>query len=124
MCGPPPCFSNIQEFYAASLPQEADRSMSHVARGFFKISCRSESSKYKLGHWVSGWEVFFQEILPLHGSILQAGTYQIFSFAENPRWSQVWQYFDIESVVMGVGWLVVCKVIFESNPLKVKVKLN
>ena len=29
--------------------------------------------------------------MPLHGSILQAGTCKIFSLAENPRWSQVWQ---------------------------------
>ena len=36
-------------------------------------------------HIVGGW--FFQEILPLCGSILQAGTCQIFSLAENPRWS-------------------------------------
>ena len=28
-----------------------------------------------------------QEIIPLHGSILQAETCQILSLAENPRWS-------------------------------------
>ena len=39
---------------------------------------------------VGGW--FFQEIIPLRGSILQAGTCQILSLAENPRWSRVWQY--------------------------------
>ena len=32
-----------------------------------------------------------QKIMPLRGSILQAGTCQIFSLAENPRWSRVWQ---------------------------------
>ena len=40
--------------------------------------------------WVAGW--FFQEKLPLRGSILQVGTGQILSLAENPRWSRVWQY--------------------------------
>ena len=30
--------------------------------------------------------------MPLRGSILQAGTCQIFSLAEDPRWKQVWQY--------------------------------
>ena len=30
---------------------------------------------------------FLQEIIPLRGSILQAGTCQILSSAENPRWS-------------------------------------
>ena len=35
---------------------------------------------------------FLQKILPLRGSILQAGTCQILSLAENPRWSRVWQY--------------------------------
>ena len=29
---------------------------------------------------------------PLCGSILQAGTCQILSLAENPRWSRDWQY--------------------------------
>ena len=38
---------------------------------------------------VGGW--FFQEVIPLRGSILQAGTCQILSLAENPRWSRVWQ---------------------------------
>ena len=41
------------------------------------------------GRWAGGR--FFQEILPLRGSILQAGTCQILSLAENPRWSRVWQ---------------------------------
>ena len=35
---------------------------------------------------------FLQETIPLRGSILQAGTCQISSLAEGPRWSQVWQY--------------------------------
>ena len=35
---------------------------------------------------------FLHEILSLRGSILQAGTYQIFSLAEDPRLSRVWQY--------------------------------
>ena len=43
--------------------------------------------------WVGGW--FFQEILPLCGYILQAGTCQILSLAENPRWSRVCQYLFI-----------------------------
>ena len=33
-----------------------------------------------------------QRIMLLCGSILQAGTCQILSLAENPRWSRVWQY--------------------------------
>ena len=37
------------------------------------------------GGWVGGR--FFQDILPLLGSILQAGTCQILSIAKNPRWS-------------------------------------
>ena len=49
--------------------------------------------KYKLenpyGLWAGG--CFFQEILTLRGSILQAGTCQIPGLAENPRWSRVWQ---------------------------------
>ena len=36
------------------------------------------------GGWVGGPN---QEIIPLHGSILQAETFQILSLAENPRWS-------------------------------------
>ena len=36
--------------------------------------------------------MFLQKILPLRGSILQVETCQIFSLAENPRWSRVWQY--------------------------------
>ena len=40
-----------------------------------------------------GW-FFFQEKLPICGSILQAGTCQILRFAENPRWSRVWQYLN------------------------------
>ena len=49
-----------------------------------------------MGGWVGG---FFQEIYPLCGSILQAGTCQIFSFAENPRWSRGWQQ-SISSVIL------------------------
>ena len=41
------------------------------------------------GGWVAGG---FLRIMPHCGSILQAGTCQIFSLAENPRWSRVWQY--------------------------------
>ena len=37
------------------------------------------------GRWPGGW--FFQDIIPLCGSILQAETCQILSLAENPRWS-------------------------------------
>ena len=35
---------------------------------------------------------FLQEIIPLRGPILQAGTCQIFSLAEDPRWSRLWQH--------------------------------
>ena len=53
---------------------------------------QQEKSIWLVGGWVGGW--LLQEILPLSGSILQAGTYQILSLAENPRWSRVWQYTD------------------------------
>ena len=36
--------------------------------------------------WVGGGSS--QETIPLRGSILQAGTCQILSLAENPRWSR------------------------------------
>ena len=39
-----------------------------------------------------GW-VTIRRIMPLCGSILQVGTCQIFSLAENPRLSRVWQYY-------------------------------
>ena len=42
----------------------------------------------------AGRRKFSQIIMPLHGSILQVGTCQILSLAENPRWSRVWQYND------------------------------
>ena len=35
--------------------------------------------------------MFLQKIIPLRGSILQVETCQIFSLAENLRWSRVWQ---------------------------------
>ena len=41
------------------------------------------------GRWVGGW--FFQEILPLRGSILQA---------ENPRLNRVWQYQMVRFLVI------------------------
>ena len=40
----------------------------------------------------AGRRKFCQIIMPLRGSILQAETCHIFSFAENPRWSRVWQH--------------------------------
>ena len=40
---------------------------------------------------VGGWWVTIRRIMPLRGSILQVGTCQILSLAENPRWSRVWQ---------------------------------
>ena len=39
----------------------------------------------------AGGNEFLQIIMPRCGSILQAGTCQIFSIAGNPRWSRVWQ---------------------------------
>ena len=42
--------------------------------------------------WPGGWW-FIRTIMPLRGSILQAGTCQILSLAENPRWSRVWQQY-------------------------------
>ena len=52
-----------------------------------KLSIFNKKNLY--GGWVGG--LFLQEIIPLRGSILQVGTCQIFSLAENPRWSRVWQ---------------------------------
>ena len=43
-----------------------------------------------MGRVGGGW-VTIQIIMPLRGSILQVGTCQILSLAENPRWSRVWQ---------------------------------
>ena len=40
------------------------------------------------GGWVGG---LLKKIMPRCGSILQTGTCQILSIAENPRWSRVWQ---------------------------------
>ena len=40
------------------------------------------------GGWVGG----FMKIMTHCGSISQAGTCQILSLAEDPRWSQEWQY--------------------------------
>ena len=46
---------------------------------------------HMVGGWLGGWlgGRFFQDIIPLRGSILQAGTCQILSLAEYP--SLVWQ---------------------------------
>ena len=51
----------------------------------------SQAFQNLLGVWVDGWVCIWQEIISLRGSILQAGICQIFSLAENPRWSRVWQ---------------------------------
>ena len=40
----------------------------------------------------AGGKKFLQKIMPRFGSILQAGTCQIFSIAGNPRWRRVKQY--------------------------------
>ena len=51
---------------------------------------------YPVGGWVGGWVANTYIVMPLRGSILQVGTCQILSLAENPRWSRVWQkYFSI-----------------------------
>ena len=39
-----------------------------------------------------GWVGGVKKIMPRCGSILQAGTCQILSLAEYPRWSRVWQW--------------------------------
>ena len=49
--------------------------------------CWSQKKRWAAGGWMVSW----LKIKPLCGSILQAWTCQIFSFAENPRWSRVWQ---------------------------------
>ena len=45
---------------------------------------------FPLMRW-DGWWITIQMIMPLRGSILEVGTCQILSLAENPRWSRVWQ---------------------------------
>ena len=44
--------------------------------------------------WLGGRSArrFLTIIIPICGSILQAGTCKILSFDKNPRWSRVWQY--------------------------------
>ena len=44
-----------------------------------------------IGRVVGGGRLTIRRIMPLRDSILQAGTCQILSLAENPRWSRVWQ---------------------------------
>ena len=63
----------------------------HCINGGGKIF-NQENPYGRVDGWVDGWVGgFFQEIFPLRGSILQAGTCQILSLAKNPRWSRVWQ---------------------------------
>ena len=55
-----------------------------------RTTCKAEFqdfTTYPAGGWLGGWVggPLLQEIMPLRGSILQVGTCQIFSFAENPR---------------------------------------
>ena len=66
-----------------------------------RTTCRAEFqdfTTYPAGGWLAGWLAgwlggpLLQEIMPLRGSILQVGTCQILSLAENPRWSRVWQF--------------------------------
>ena len=67
----------------------------HTAHTFFMGPRLKEEFKNPygwVGGWLGGWLVFFQEIFPLRGSILQAGTCKILRLAENPRWSRVWQW--------------------------------
>ena len=65
-----------------------------------RTTCKAEFqdfTTYPAGGWMAGWMdgwmggPLLQEIIPLRGSILQVGTCQILSLAENPRLSQVWQ---------------------------------
>ena len=44
---------------------------------------------WRVGRWVGD----FIKILPLSCAILQAGSSKIFSFAENPNWSRMWQFY-------------------------------
>ena len=53
-----------------------------------------------------GWVGGSLRIMPRCGSILQAETYQIFSLAENPRWSRVWQNVLLSYQFWMVGWVV------------------
>ena len=54
-------------------------------RSLWVVGCAA----YELGGW--GVRGPSQRIMPLCGSILQVGTCQILSLAQNPRWSRVWQ---------------------------------
>ena len=49
-----------------------------------------------VGRWEGGCPG--QIIMHLCCSILQAGTCKIFSLAENPRWSRVWQYGTLNTI--------------------------
>ena len=65
----------------------------------FQSGVYSARKIYMVG-WSGGW--FLQEIIPLRGSILQVGTCQIFSWAENQRWRWVWQFIGLKkSTVFG-----------------------
>ena len=66
--------------------------------------------KNPYGGWVGGR--FFQEIIPLRGSILQAETCQILSLAENPRWSRVWQLERVQKIA--------CRIILKDQYLSYK----
>ena len=48
-----------------------------------------EKLSWVVGSGLVGSGQFLQEIIPLRGSILQAGTCQIVMLAENPRWSPI-----------------------------------
>ena len=53
-----------------------------------EIRLYSARKIHMVGGWVGVWVGgFFQEIIPLRGSILQVGTRQILTLAKNPGWS-------------------------------------
>ena len=58
----------------------------------------------KVGWRLAGWGNQSVIIVPFRGSILQAETCQIFSLAENPRWSRVWQL-ELNQTWPNFSWL-------------------
>ena len=58
-------------------------------------------TEFKVGCWVAGWLAGWvnSDYSANPGSILQAETCKILSKAENPRWSRVWQYIQMFTIV-------------------------
>ena len=64
-----------------------------------KIELGGRVGSGRVGSGLVGSGRFLQEIIPLRGSILQAGTCQILSSAENPRWSPSLAMNSFDSII-------------------------